>query len=131
MMAEQTTSVSLWAADQVPALTLRLATRLKIPGEPGVDVTIRLAGEPDASSRLDDTLWQALCRGAHRGIASVAAPLPAGGIAIEITDLHLGPALDATASGEVLQCISDTLEGMMAHIVAGSWAGLEGIRSVD
>ncbi|HEX5503677.1 MAG TPA: hypothetical protein VFW96_13725 [Thermomicrobiales bacterium] len=128
MMAEHAAAVSLWAADQAPALALRLATRLTIPGEPGVDVAIQLVCETEDPGGLDDTLWQALCRGVHRGIASVEAPLPTGGLAVEITELHLRPAPDATTSGDVLKRIGDTLEGLMAHIMAGLWEGLECVR---
>ena len=123
IVAEQATRSRYWRSDASPSREIRLTARLEIPGEEGVDVATSLVFEPLASP-WDEQIDQHLYDGVHAGLASVGGALPADGIRVLITALHIMPGLAPESSEGEVRSVGETVHALAAATVSALWTGL-------
>src|SRR5438270_9641332 len=91
MIAEQTTSSTFSPHLGQNAATIEMTVRMEVPIPeaygPGPNVSIALVYEPKLPEELQDELHRGLYNGVHSGLARVGAPLPQGGVYVEIARL--------------------------------------------
>ena len=122
-VAEQATHSRYWHSDSSPRREIRLTTRLEVPGEDGVDVETSLLFEPLASP-WDEQIDQYLYDGVHAGLANAGMPLPAEGIRVLITELHILPGLAPDSTEDEMRSVGETVHGLTAATVSALWIGL-------
>ena len=108
----------------MPPREIEFTVRLEIPDDDGADVGIYSRFADPLPPEWNDALHQRLYQGVHGGLASVEAPLPAGGIGVYVTHLRFHPPLGTRTSASDVQRLGDALEALTAATVAALWKGL-------
>jgi hypothetical protein len=128
MIAEQSSrTVFLLDADK-PAAEIEITVRMEIPQSSpvaGGDVSTWLRYEPEVPEQLQDELHRALYNGVHAGLATIDAPLPQGGIAVEVSRLVVKtPELDTLSAASAIGQVAGNLHTLVTYTVASLWQGL-------
>ena len=131
MVAEQTNSNRYWPAAPSSPWEIELTLRLRVPEEEGTDIGINHRFSLAVPSRWEEEIYDRLNNGVHGGLASVEAPLPHGGIGVDITHLLISPALTADSAAADIGRLGDTLEALAAATVAALWTGLLRLGAPD
>jgi hypothetical protein len=124
VVAEQTSRNRYWQPAPLPPREIEMTVRLEIPEEAGADVGVNPRFAPSLPPAWEDALHQRLYAGVHGGLATVGAALPAGGLGVSITRLHVSPPLNCDGSPDDIRRLGDTLEALTAATVAALWTGL-------
>lgn len=126
MIAEQTAACAYWISEQRPPVEIRLTVRLEIPGEEEVDVATTFLFEEHLPGRAAETLHRRLYDGVHGGIAATGFPLPEGGMAIKVLNLHIQPPESLATDG--LHPVGSALQALVTEVVAALWSGLSNLE---
>ena len=129
--AEQTATNRYWLQGTVSDREIQLTVRLQIPEQDGADVGVSALFGPVLPEPWEEVLHQRLYAGVHGGLAAVDAPLPSGGIGVQIMHLIVVPPIEPGSDEDEVQRLGDTLEALAAGTVSSLWTGLIRLSAPD
>lgn len=119
MIAEQTTQSRYWRSPSLLEREIDLVARLETV-DAGSDVDTELLYEPLAAG-WDEAIADRVYEGVHAGLAAVAAPLPRGGLRVQISRLQLSPPLESNPAAESVALLGETVRAIVASAVESMW----------
>src|SRR4051812_30914570 len=129
IVAEQTSRNRYQQPFPLPPREIELTVRIEMPEGTGADVGIDADFEPPPPSTWEDSLQQRLYQGVHGGLANVGAPLPEGGIGVQLINIRILPPLENVAGADDVQRFGETLEALTAATVSALWTGVINLGS--
>lgn len=124
MIAEQTTVCTFRELMSLPDREIRLTIRMEISAQESADVSTTLLFEPYLPERWQDMLHRHLYNGVHDGLAGSAAPIPQGGIAVEISGLNIHPHLESNSPKKDALWLGDVIQALTAEMVTTMLTGM-------